>query len=308
MSTTTLYGLTVATDFPLPETPASPGARIDVVISSGDPVTTWEPQPDGEVVLDFATDQPWYTLVRLADGGYHHRIHTLCDATISADLTQVRLRMHRDVNPGMDAVMTTGNLLSLLLFLRGTPVFHGSAVDVGGAAIAVVGQSGQGKTTTATLLCAEGGAAVTDDVLVIDDPGDGPRVRRGSAGLRLRSGAQALAPTVDDASVRISADSRQVLQPRLSVLARIPLKAILIPFPTRDGSPLRFERLPAMQAAITLPRYPRLMGWRDPGIQQAMLRTAAAVAATTPVIIARIPWGPPFPHGITESLMETLGQ
>lgn len=306
MTVTRLYGLTVRTDFALPEPPAGPAEQADVAIVTGDPLTSWEPQPAGEIVLDFATDQPWYTLVRLPDGGYHHRVHTLCDAVISPGLDRIDLRMHTDAAPGMDAVMTTGNLLSLMLFLRGTSVFHGSAVEVDGRAIGIVGQSGQGKTTTATLLCADGGFAVTDDVLVVDDPRACPRVRRGSSELRLRSGALELAATVDAASVRVSADSRQVLAPRRSSQESLALRAILIPFPSRDGSPLRFERLRPMDAAVALPRYPRLMGWRDPLILRTLLETAAALAASTPVLIARIPWGPPFPDTITDTLLETL--
>lgn len=303
---TELYGLRIATDFDLHDS-GTPGAGDpDVVVHSGEPFNQWQPQPHGRVLLDFATKEPWYTLVQLDDGRFHYRVHSIGDFVISPDVARVEMRLHRDVENGMDAIMTTGTLLSLLLFLRGTSVLHGSAVDVAGEAIGFVGHSGQGKTTMATLFCTEGASVVTDDVLVIDQPGTHPTVRRGSRELRLRSGTAELVDRLADAATRTSADARHVVAPHHAEQESTPLRAILIPLPTRDGSALRFERLRIKDAALALVGYPRLMGWRDERVLRQLLADASAIVSTTAVFAAFVPWGPPFPENLTGSLAETL--
>lgn len=304
MTSTTLYGLALDADFDLHDAADATDAPSDVTVRTGVPIAQWHPQPEGDTLLDFATDEPWYTLVRRPDGTLHFRVHTVCDYEISTDLTDVHLRMHRDARPGMDGVMTTGALLSLLLYLRGTTVFHGSAVDVDGDAIAFVGHSGQGKTTMATMLCAEGARAITDDVLVVDDDDEGrAMVRRGSRELRLRSGTAELAERITESRYRVSADERRVVAPAHSDSAQLPLKAVVIPHPTRDGSPLKFERLTNKDAVFALMRFPRLMGWKSPEVIAGTFARASGLAMRIPVFVGHVPWGPPFPGNITDALL-----
>lgn len=307
MSSTLLYGLRVDTDFDLHDSGTRDEGEPEVVIRTAGMLRDWRPQPEGEVLLDFETDEPWYTLVRLDDGSYHYRVHSIGDFIISPDVTRVDMRMHVDAVPGMDAIMTTGTLLSLLLFLRGTSVFHGSAVDVNGDGIGFVGHSGQGKTTMATLFCGEGASVITDDVLVVDSGDSCPAVRRGSRELRLRAGTSALVDRLAHVATRTSADDRQIIAPAHAHQRSTPLRAILIPIPTRDGSELRFERLVGKSAVFALVRYPRLLGWRDGTVRRTLFLDATAIASQVPVLAAFVPWGPPFPEDITGSLTEALG-
>lgn len=303
MTSTTLYGLALDADFELHDAAEPSDSPSDVTVRTGLPIEQWAAQPEGETLLHFETDEPWYTLVRDATGRLHFRVHSVCDYLISSDLTEIELRMHSASRPGMDGIMTTGTLLSLLLYLRGCPVLHGSAVDVEGSAIAFVGHSGQGKTTMATLLCTEGARAVTDDVLVVDDSDGFPVVRRGSRELRLRTGTDELIAQISNTRFRLSADERRVIAPTHSAAEHLPLRAIVIPRPTRDGSPLRFERLAGKAAAFALLSYPRLMGWRAPEVLTRTFERASSLATQVPVLIGHIPWGPPFPTGVTSALL-----
>ena len=61
--------------------------------------------------------------------------------------------------------------LGVLLHRRGHLVLHGSAVDVGGRAVVLVGHKGAGKSTTAAALVARGHRLLTDDLVALDEGG-----------------------------------------------------------------------------------------------------------------------------------------
>lgn len=61
--------------------------------------------------------------------------------------------------------------LAILLHQRGLTVFHATAVEVDGVAVAIAGSKGAGKSTTAAALVARGHRLISDDVLAIDAEG-----------------------------------------------------------------------------------------------------------------------------------------
>lgn len=89
-----------------------------------------------------------------------------------------------------------GEGFRLLLYQRGYLVLHASAALVDGQAVAFIGESGRGKSTTAAACHAEGHSVLTDDVTAVDpqttsvQPGF-PRVKLDP------SAAESLRPDVD---------------------------------------------------------------------------------------------------------------
>jgi hypothetical protein len=65
-----------------------------------------------------------------------------------------------------------GPIIGFVLHLRGTPCLHASAVAVDGRAVAFLGHSGAGKSTTAAAFVRRGFRALTDDVLALDEKQD----------------------------------------------------------------------------------------------------------------------------------------
>ena len=61
----------------------------------------------------------------------------------------------------------TGPALALLLYQRGYLVLHASAVSIGGSAVAFLGKSGRGKSTTAAALHSAGHNVIADDELAV---------------------------------------------------------------------------------------------------------------------------------------------
>ena len=91
----------------------------------------------------------------------------------SADrITRVTLLPAANVPEDMLRLMVLGPILGIVLHLRGWLVLHASAVDVNGGAVAILGDAGRGKSTTAAALAAHGHRLVADDVVAI--PPDGP--------------------------------------------------------------------------------------------------------------------------------------
>src|SRR5207245_2121597 len=78
-----------------------------------------------------------------------------------------------------------GPALALLLVQRGLLVLHASAVEVAGRAIAFLGESGQGKSTTAAAFHACGHPVVADDVVAVQIEDGGPLIYPGLPQLNL---------------------------------------------------------------------------------------------------------------------------
>ncbi len=65
-----------------------------------------------------------------------------------------------------------GPVMAFALRLRGFTCLHASSIAVSGRAIAVLGQPGAGKSTTAAAFACLGYPILSDDVVVLDDRGD----------------------------------------------------------------------------------------------------------------------------------------
>lgn len=305
-----LYGLVVESELDLLQSrPADPGAPADVRIRWGQPRTRRAQgrQVDGVLLLDSGSRRYGYVIVERPGGSHLLRFFGACDAEISADLAEVTVHPVVGADPGISVVLATGAVLAYLLVRRGHLVLHGSAVATGDGALAFVAPSGGGKSTMATLLCADGAGLVTDDVLRVDLDGPHapvPSVRAGATGLRLRKGADTLVGLFE-AGVpgrHVSADLRQVLTPGGDVPDALPLRAIVLPVPQHGLDALVVEPVDPKQAVFDLLGFPRLLGWRDRAYLARHLGEVAALVAGVPVLRARVPWGPPFSPRIAPEL------
>lgn len=70
------------------------------------------------------------------------------------------------------AIYLLGPVLGLLLYLRGVTCLHASAVEIDGAAVAMVGDSGAGKSTTAAAFAHLGYRVLSDDVVTLNEHGN----------------------------------------------------------------------------------------------------------------------------------------
>ncbi|MBA4761175.1 hypothetical protein [Sphingomonas sp.] len=181
-----LYGLTIASPFPLPGAhPLATAAAPDVTIA-WEAETAWRDVPDTQQIPPHDPDAPhvgetvegdlsiaWRRELQLILAASHDRITVVC--------TRAKLEFAPTVLVGIG--------LGLLLHRRGIVCLHGSVIALNGRTFALLGDSGTGKSTAAAALVAHGGTLVSDDIAALHPDGDGFTVAWGCANVRLGAAA-----------------------------------------------------------------------------------------------------------------------
>ena len=296
-------GLRIRSDIPL-QLPMSGATTWDVNVQVGPDVDTGEP-PSGEVIAVYGSGESnWYTATR-TDEGFLVRFRRCGEFVISADLSAVEVRSDPTGRHELLPILMAGTVSGLLLALRGHTVLHASAVGLGSAAMAFVGQSGRGKSTVAALMCVDGAQLITDDLLTV---AAGPPVScLGGAGeLRLREKAREIADRLPGAITRDTVDERLALAPTAAPPGPHGLAAIVIPSPSRTVAAVEVTRIEPSAALFQILAFPRVHGWSDPGVLSRDFAVLSAVVSHVPVYGATIPWGPPFDPAVARSLAALL--
>jgi len=275
----------------------------------GDPGLRTDEAPPGRVLLHLQVDRQYYTATQ-ADGGYLLRFYSTCDVRINLELDVATVHMFEDADPAIAAVLAGGTVLAFVLAMRGKVVLHASAVEIGAAALAFVGASGMGKSTMATLLCADGANLITDDLLCLDLGQNPPTCALGATELRLRKAAGDLSARFDTTpGRRTTGDARDALAVSPSSTEGLPLAGIIIPAPDHSAelTAAKIEKLDAMTAFLLLSRFPRLLGWEDETVLRRQFQQLGDIIDRVPVFMARLPWGPPFADELPSVIRHAVG-
>lgn len=306
-------GLRLRSDFPLAADFAVDRSRsVDVTLVAGTCTEVPWQRPSAEVIAETFDSQGWprYSFCAMEDGRTVGRFYALADFAFDRDLSHVTCHRHPAVTEAMAGLLVPGNIVSYVLTMAGHYVLHASAVEISpGNAVAFVGPTARGKTTCAALLCAEGCALVTDDVLVVDLDDGTPTCRRGASSLRLRAQQADLVSRFTAApEVATTPDGRLAVRPERLGSDRAVLRAIVMPRPSRDQSDVTVWRLEGAQAVSLLLTMPRIEGWRSGERVSRLFEQATTVAEAVPVLEAAVPWGPPFSEDVGAQLVEEITQ
>jgi hypothetical protein len=175
-----VYGLTLAASRPLPGLLAA---------SSNAPVDVWvyfngESQPPSAEVEQISSG---VKALSKADGTYFHiwfRGDGQLDFEIDSEGRHISATWRLSVIEEVTALLL-GQVLGCALRLRGTLCLHACVMKMDQHAIAIVGESGAGKSTTAAALAKRGHAIVSDDIAVLNDCDQHWLVQPGYPRLRL---------------------------------------------------------------------------------------------------------------------------
>ena len=233
--------------------------------------------------------------------------HGVALATIDVATSTVALRLAPDADPALAAVLISGTVVSVVLTLLGHPVLHASAVVWRDSAVAMVGQSGMGKSTLATLLCRDGALLLADDVLRTDLETDGTVTAwPGATATRLRPSAAPLGHEVAGTDVNTTADGRLAASLPLAPSAPVRLEVLVIPRPDRAATAVTVTRLYGVDALLAVLSFPRILGWREVRSAGVAHHHWGELARRIPVLSVTLPWGPPFSARLGEALMAEL--
>lgn len=177
------FGLRIATEIPLPELPAcGEDGAVDLAIERRPAA-----EPDGPPGATFT--EAGATLRWPAVG------------TFAIDEGGETIAVAPKPGGGDDllAFPLLGPVLACALHLRGRFALHASAIRVGGAAVALMGDKGAGKSTLACAFLSPGRALLADDLVVVDPTGAGHQAAAGFPQLKLDDASLAL---LDDPCAR----------------------------------------------------------------------------------------------------------
>ena len=184
------YGLGIRSALELPE--LAPGSgRAEVSVRLGPVPDAPREEATGRTALSVTSEHACLYIPRA--GGI--RVRAGHEITIDA---------HPGADPATLRAFVLGPAFGILLHQRGLLVLHASAVVLAGGAVAFLGRSGYGKSTTAAALHARSGGLVADDVVAVDltAPG-GPIVQPGYPQLKLWPDAVTALGAAPDALPRI---------------------------------------------------------------------------------------------------------
>lgn len=305
--TSEIYGVAIAAPFPLLGGRRGQGRRPDIFVEIGEVRPVGSENPPGTLLLDAEIKGARAYSVSRDDAGCHLRVSGFGDFDLDERNGALRCGLDPSADPALLDVFLTGMVPALWLYLHDKVVLHASTVTAGGTTIAMVGRSGMGKSTLAALLCGAGAALVGDDVLCVSFDNGRVKWRGRSPELRLRPAA---APMADEhlplSPRRTTADGRVAVSPPADGPDGGYLNVVMVGVPTRDATELSVRRAPAMEALSLLAAFPRMAGWRDPRVLRRQFDGLADLVNSVPVLVARVPWGPPFEAGLGPKLLDAV--
>ncbi|MDQ0256590.1 hypothetical protein J2S74_004012 [Evansella vedderi] len=152
----TAFGLNVLSEIPLPELSINSlgGQHVDVVIHYADLKKEWNSMADGNIYFIVKPDLVMFQIPNLAIFKVEHGKNISFSPTSKVDEDHIRLYL-------------LGTCMGAILMQRKILPLHGSAIAIDGKAYAIVGDSGAGKSTTASALLARGYQLISDDVIPV---------------------------------------------------------------------------------------------------------------------------------------------
>lgn len=210
------FGLRIASEWPLDELDAAESGPCDVKISRRAIAPEEERlSEDGQHIVAYYFDQAVFLVL----GGRE----IVVDVRKAVPDEDIKARL-------------LGEMMAGIMRQRGRLVLHASAVSDGSRAVAILGESGWGKSTLVEYLCQQGYALVTDDVMPVDFSGPTPLVVPSYAQIRLRPDAAAhLVPRADEVLVPIERNGFKQARNGVGMTSGpVPLAAVLFLQPHFD--------------------------------------------------------------------------
>jgi hypothetical protein len=326
-----LHGLPIASEIPLPELelfpPPKREAKDDTVRLNilRAPIEGPVPEglPEGMRIVAKSTyeNRVRWCAAQSLTGDWIVRWSGVVEIRMNREATRAIVVADPSADPGLITVLLGASTLAFALTVRKHLVLHASCVSIDGSAIAIVADSGGGKSTLSALLCAAGASFVTDDVLRIDLPsassGDWVAGRtepkrslstahRGSRELRLRPTAPEVGDLLAQFAQRSTADERTAIQVPQYGHATIPLGRIVLPILHPELDAVAAERLKPTEALLSLLNKLRVPDVIDAEFHESQFVQLAELVSNVEVYRLHLPWTRPFTQEVAKTYIEAI--
>ena len=241
------FGIAIDATFQAPGLPEGsarlPRTRVDRVTDRAI-ADRWEPEGSQRLEAETLSKRgrrPDRTIDRGAAGDYLLYARHFGTALISSSGDRV-LCAPPEVQAWRWQRFLVGRVLPWAALLRGRELFHASAVRVGDRAVAVLADTGLGKTSVAVHLMLNGAGFITDDVLALSERGGRIVAHPGPAIAALRPAERdAIAPRDRRRLGRVLGRSGKTYMAVERETAPAPLGAMYFLEPGRGGARREFE-------------------------------------------------------------------
>ena len=289
MPTYTVAGIVLEADLPLPELSGATGGegrRAWRVRLGGLPS---RPELTVVRVIRYASGEIW---CELAAGDQAYRLAFPAHVVFDIDVTtgSVTYATIGEVADTTLRHLIVDQLVPHLVAIGGALVLHASCVAVDGAALAVVGGTGRGKSSLAAAFVQAGAALVADDYVLLSEAGDGYLAAPAYPGLRLwEDSAAHFAGSAAGLTQVAQYTSKRRWEPPLGAAPdeRFPLQALVVlgEEPEPDDDPVRIAPLRGSEAFVAL--YQQAFRLQPDGRegQAAELDRFVALARRVPVLL-----------------------
>lgn len=287
------FGLSVRSAFPLPELrrlPDEPLEAADLRVRRG--TVEFPPTADPE---------KW---VHRSPTGEHYLAYKRADILVK-DGSEAVVDLRGDVSAEAVRHIVLGPVLNHALHQRGYFVLHASTVLVDGAAVAFLGESGVGKTTTAMAFLLAGHRVLSDDVAAVVPGTDPPKVRTGYPSIKLDPEMVERFDAPVDEPESAGSRGRHFYGLRHDQPAE-PTRLAAV-YLLEDGDRLEVEPVPASERVLNLVEYTYTGGVLEADDQAARnFQQAGTVAASAPVKVLRRPRRPEALSEVVERVVADL--
>ncbi|MEO1429118.1 MAG: serine kinase [Cyanobacteria bacterium J06632_19] len=148
-----------------------------------------------------------------------------------------------------------GTVMSILLYQRQFLVLHASVANINGSAVAFLGESGEGKSSTAAAFYRKGYDILTDDVAPVTLAKGPATITPGFPQIKLcRKTAEALGYDFDSLDVINSPKQKRGHRFKPNSLAPLPIGRIYVLY---EDTELKIERFTSKESVIELLRHSR---------------------------------------------------
>lgn len=251
-----VYGIALRSEFALTLPRFSGGAFAEIELRYGTPALFAEAIAGSELI----ERADWYHYAHLADGSSYACWSGLGEFLVSA--AGDRIDCMRAPEAAMESfqVYLLGQALSFALVKSGAEPLHATAIEWGGEAIALLGDSGFGKSTLAASFIAAGCRLLTDDLLLVRQTGEGMCAFPGPSRIKLfpDSAERFLGPAVKGVPMNATTSKHVIpLEAARRCRTPVPLRALYVltaPEAMRGKRRVRIESLTVREAFFELVR------------------------------------------------------